>query len=282
MIFSWLYWNPDRFAFQIPFVHHPVAWYGLLFVLGVVCAYFIAIKIFERWLQEEGVLNARLHAYQLADRLTWLALAGGIIGARLGHVLFYEWPYYSHHLFDIIKIWEGGLASHGGAIGVVIGVCLFRWSTGREYPHLTLIAILDILAVPIPLMGAFIRLGNFINQEIVGTHSELPWAVIFANPVDGGGAYPRHPVQLYEALAYLLIFALLLTLWIYRGTRLKKGTLSGLFFLLVFGARFLLEYVKDQKGDVFNESYLLTGQILSLPFILLGVWLLLYPFKCKS
>ena len=280
-MFSWIQWDPDRFAFHIPFFDHPVAWYGLLFVLGIVCGYFIVVSMLKWWLKKEGDGDPRLHASQLADRLTWFALIGGIIGARLGHVFLYEWPYYSSHLLAIFKIWEGGLASHGGAVGVVVGLLFFRWSLQKRYPYLSLVAILDTLAVPIPLVGAFIRVGNFINQEIIGTHSTLPWAVVFVHPVDGGGIYSRHPVQLYEALAYLAIFALLFTLWAFKKEQLRRGILSGLFFLLVFGVRFFLEYVKDQRGYVFNESYLLTGQILSVPFILLGFWLLFYGRQAK-
>src|SRR5262249_26519739 len=130
-----------------------------------------------------------LGAY-LSDRMLWFIVGGMIIGARLGHVFFYEWPYYQQHPEDIIKVWHGGLASHGGAIGVVLGLYLYQRGIRHKYPTLSLLSILDLICIPTALVGCFIRIGNFINQEILGTPSDLPWAIQFGNPYDGSSMVP--------------------------------------------------------------------------------------------
>src|SRR5262249_26035814 len=147
-----------------------------------------------------------LLAYQLTDRLSVLIAAGVVVGARLGHVFFYDWPYYKTHPKSILKIWEGGLASHGGAIGALIGLVIFILMSKKQAQKLTFLAVLDALAVPTPLAGGLIRIGNFMNQEITGIPTSMPWAVTFRHPVDGLPGVPVHPVQLYEALFYFLVF----------------------------------------------------------------------------
>jgi len=219
---------------------------------------------------EKGISSPKQLSSHLTDYLTWFVIAGAIIGARLGHVFLYDWPRYQNHLLDIIKVWEGGLASHGGALGIFLAVLLFLKFNDKKFPELSFIRLLDILAVPTALIGGMIRLGNFVNQEIVGSPTEMPWGVIFPQ----AGPLPRHPVQLYEAAAYFAIYILLQLIWNRREMKLRPGFIAGLFFTLIFTARFFLEFFKERQGLVLDESLLQTGQLLSLPFIALGLFLI--------
>ena len=214
-------------------------------------------------------------AVRYTDTLTWLIVLGTVIGARLGHVFLYEWDRYKENPIDIIKIWEGGLASHGGTLGVILALIIFRRWTRNTFPEISFLSLLDNVCVPSALVAFFIRIGNFFNQEILGTKSEMPWAIIFGNPSDGGGIYPRHPVQLYEALCYLFTFLLLGWLWIHKREHLKQGFITGLFFVLTFGTRFFIEFYKVPMSSMMDESFLQTGQILSIPLIFSGIWLMI-------
>lgn len=210
----------------------------------------------------------------LGDRLTWFVVIGTIIGARLGHVFFYDWPRYQHNPIEVFKVWEGGLASHGGTIGVILALFLYQRSIKFSFPEFTFLSLLDILCVPTAMTAVWIRIGNFMNQEIVGPVTSVPWAIVFGSPMEGPGGFPRHPTQLYEALAYLVIFCILYTLWRKKRDILPSGTLFGLFMVLVFGSRFLIEFVKTPTSLMMDESLLLTGQYLSIPFIAIGALLL--------
>lgn len=218
-------------------------------------------------------------AYQVTDRLTWYIVAGTLIGARLGHVFFYDWPRYQNNLWEIFALWKGGLASHGGVLGVFIAVLLYysRYLKKR-FPSLTFLHLSDMLVIPSSLVACLIRVGNFFNQEIVGHETTLPWAVIFGDPSDGMAWVPRHPAQLYEAFAYFGIFLLLLGL---RSTSYKDrpGFFTGLFFTLLFGFRFLIEFVKLPQSLMIDESFLQMGQFLSLPFIFIGITLMINALK---
>lgn len=206
-----------------------------------------------------------------ADRILWFVILGTILGARLGHVLFYDWEQYAQNPLDILKTWEGGLASHGGAVGVLIALFFFYRSLHKSYPKVSFFALLDTLVIPTALAAFWIRMGNFFNQEILGTLTQRPWGVVFLNPWDGSLPEPRHAVQLYEALGYLAFFFLL---WILQKRHLPEGRISALFFLLVFSFRFGVEFFKaPQEGDP-TGGFLLMGQILSIPFVFLGLWML--------
>lgn len=272
---AWLYWDPPKEAFTIPFINLAVAWYGILFAGGFVLGYFILLPMLRRKFNDpEGTLSA-----SFADRITWFIVLGTVIGARLGHVLFYDWPYYSQNPWEILMIRNGGLASHGGTLGVIVGLMLFmRWNKKR-YPPLSFVQLMDLLVVPTAMAVMFIRLGNFFNQEILGNVTTVPWAIVFGHPADGTPPEPRHPAQLYEAFAYLATFIILYTLWKKWGEQLKPGILSGLFFIFVFGSRFLIEYVKAPQISWLDESGLQMGQLLSIPFVLFGVGLLCLPRK---
>lgn len=268
-LIAWLYWNPNRIAFKIPIVEHPIVWYGVFFVSGFFLAYLLMAQLLKRMLHDSVL------AYSLSDRLVWYSVIGTIIGARLGHVFFYSWHYFRHHLLQIPCVWQGGLASHGGAIGVLLALWLFRVRTRKEVPELNFLALMDRVVIPTSLVGACIRIGNFWNQEILGTPSDLPWAVLFGSPFDGSELIPRHPVQLYEAGAYLIIFCLLFTLWWQRGEKgWRQGQLFGLFLVTLFSARFGLEFF---KASLTPTTGIEMGQWLSLPFIVGGFFLLFTP-----
>ncbi len=279
---GWIYWNPERIAFTIPIIDRPVAWYGLWFVLGFFIAYFMLLPVFKKKLLEAHSYSneeAKRDAQYLLDRLTWFVVAATIIGARLGHVFFYEWPRYREHPIEILEVWKGGLASHGAVVGILIALYLYQRLISKKFPEFTFLTILDAIVVPAALAVCFIRIGNFWNQEIVGTPSNLPWAVIFGDPADGTSTVPRHPVQLYEALAYLLCFGFLYYLWKFKNAAAYPGRLSGIFFICIFTSRFFLEFLKNPQSAMLDESFVQTGQLLSIPFIILGIFLLKYSYR---
>ncbi|MFA6915891.1 MAG: prolipoprotein diacylglyceryl transferase [Parachlamydiales bacterium] len=279
-----IYWNPNRDIFTIPYIDRPVAWYGLFFILGFIIGYWIVVPMFVRLLKDAG--DNRPEAVDecrfLTDKLTWFVIFGTLIGARLGHVFFYYWPYYRAHPLDIFKVWEGGLASHGGIIGILIAIFFYTLSVRKKYPTLTFFTIVDVLCIPSALAGFFIRVGNFINQEILGTETNAPWAVVFGDPADGSIPVPRHPVQLYEGLAVLFLFFVLWTLWWRTNLRKYVGATTGIFFILLFSSRILFEHFKESQSIMRDESWITTGQLLSFPFILLGLALVYCSLKQKK
>jgi phosphatidylglycerol:prolipoprotein diacylglycerol transferase len=251
---AYIYWDVQPILVHLgPFT---VRWYGLFFALLFIIGYWIA-----RW-------QFRLEHKDLAslDTLLIYIVLGTIIGARLGHCLFYEPDYYLRHPIEILEVWRGGLASHGGAIGVLTALFLYT----RREPDQPYLWLLDRVAVPTALGGFFIRMGNLFNSEILGTPSQLPWAFVFARE----DLVPRHPAQLYEALAYLLVFFGLL--WVYNRLRERtpRGLLLGLFLVSVFTFRFFIEFVKEHQADYQTGLPLKVGQLLSLPFIAAGIVLL--------
>jgi len=277
---SWIYWDPPLYAFTIPFIDLSIAWYGILFVGGFIAGYFLLVPVIQKWLLQKTAASpseAKRLSFQMADQLTWFILTGTIVGARLGHVLFYDLERYSSHPLEIFMLRKGGLASHGGTIGVLLSLALFLYWNKKRYPALTFITLIDLLTIPTAIVAFFIRLGNFVNQEILGTPSSLPFAIIFGSPAGGLQPVARHPVQLYEAFAYLATFCVLYFLW--KTRQLRTGQLSGLFFIFIFGSRFVLEFFKEHQLAIIDQSFLQMGQYLSIPFILLGIWLLFFNTK---
>jgi prolipoprotein diacylglyceryl transferase len=251
---AYIYWNVRPEIFQIgPFT---VRWYGLFFAILFAVGYLIV-----RWQLRIEHKNER----QLDTLLVYLVV-GTIVGARLGHCLFYEPDYYLRHPLQILKVWEGGLASHGGAAGVLIALYLFT----RSRPEFTYLWLLDRIVVPTALGGSLIRLGNLFNSEILGDATHVPWAFVFerVDPV------PRHPAQLYEAISYLLVFIALLLVYRRQRERTQPGLLTGLFLVGVFTFRFLIEFVKERQATYEANLPLSVGQLLSLPFIAAGMVLL--------
>jgi len=237
-----------------------VHWYGLLFALGFIIGFQIMQWIFKR--EHQNIEDL--------DKLLWFLLIGVIVGARLAHVIFYDPAYYFANPITILKIWEGGLASHGGAIGALIGLYLFK--RNKNYSYLWL---LDRLAIPTALVAAFIRTGNLFNSEIVGIPTTVSWAVIFER-VDH---FPRHPAQVYEALSYLFIFIVLFLLYKTTKIKHKSGMLFGILVSFVFAARLLIEFVKSKQEAYSSDLWLNTGQLLSIPFILAGLVLIILANK---
>jgi len=248
-----MHWNADPVLFSLGPIS--VHWYGLLFATGFI----VGLQIM-RWIyRQEGREETEL------DRLFLYILAGTVIGARLGHVIFYAPEYYLQHPLEVLMIWKGGLASHGGTLGIVVAV--FMYARRPDLPSAWW--VLDRFCMTAALGGAFIRIGNFFNSEIIGL------------PVNGGIVFdrfdqvPRHPVMLYESAAYLLIFVI--TLQVYRHFRavLKEGQLFGLFLILLFSARIFLEIFKTRQAAYAQAMDFSVGQWLSVPFVLLGVFLVL-------
>ena len=261
--------------------------YGLLFVSGLIIGYFVVKRMFKK----EGIKE------ELLDKLVLYMVLATIIGARLGHVLFYgpyldqytpegilmERGYFSHPI-DILKIWEGGLASHGGAFAIIIALYFYS----KRVIKMPIMYILDRIAAPIAIAGTFIRFGNLANHEMVGEMTNVPWGFRFLHH----DCYPpydcpwdmipvRHPAQLYEALAYLLIFAVLMYMYWRRHAWKKQGLIFGTFLVLLFGARFIIEFVKlgqTERDDVWAIN---TGQMLSIPFILAGIYIIWKAMKKK-
>ena len=233
-----------------------VRWYGLLFATAFISGYFIGRKFFK----DAGV------DVLLADKLLTYMVIATILGARLGHVIFYEFDYYIRNIHEVLYIWQGGLASHGASIAILLALWLFI----RKYPRITFFWLTDRLSIPAILGGSFIRIGNFMNSEIYGLPTEVPWAVIFAH-VDMS---PRHPAMLYEALIGIIIMIILVGLYQYYRKHPPEGLLTGVFMITLFTSRFFVEYTKVEQA-VFTETWMIgMGQLLSIPFIILGFWIL--------
>lgn len=238
-----------------------IRWYGLLFALSFILGYQIMTYIFTKEKRSEKDLND----------LVWYMVIGTVLGARLGHCFFYAPEYYLKNPLEVLMVWKGGLASHGSAIGILTALYLFV-NKKKSFSYLWL---LDRIVITVALAGFFIRTGNLFNSEIFGKPTDLPWGFVFAS-VDG---VPRHPTQIYEALAYLLVFFLLSYMYYKSNGKVKEGTLFGWFLILVFLFRFLVEYLKENQSFFENGMILNMGQLLSIPFVVAGILILKYKGK---
>ncbi|MDT8322861.1 MAG: prolipoprotein diacylglyceryl transferase [Bacteroidota bacterium] len=247
-------WNPDPDLLSIGGLH--IRWYGLLFSLAFLSSFSVMVWVFRREKRSDDLLN----------RLFLYVFVAVVAGARLGHCLFYSPEYYLSNPVEILKIWEGGLASHGAAAGIIIALLLFA----RRTPGVSFLWVADRVSLVIPLAAIFVRLGNFMNSEILGLPTDLPWAVVFSR-VDH---IPRHPVQLYEAVAYLCIFIVMLVLY-RRGLAAREGRLTGSMVTMLFSMRFLLEFFKTGQSTLDPSMPITMGQLLSIPLVLFGIWLFL-------
>lgn len=267
MILSYIYWNPDPEIINIFGIS--IRYYGLLFVGGLILCIYILGWIYKR----ENIPSENL------EKLSIYGMIGILAGARLGHCLFYEPSYYLSHPLEMILpitfppdggikfIGYQGLASHGGVLGVLIALYFYS----RKTKH-SMVDTIDLIAVVSGLSFGFIRLGNFMNSEIIGMSTTKPWGVIFER-VDN---IPRHPAQLYEAISYFIIFAAMIILYKKRRDRLKNGFFFGLGSVLFFTARFLIEFVKEDQAGFEEGMTLNMGQLLSIPFILIGIGFMIY------
>lgn len=245
-------WNVDPVLISLgPITIH---WYGALFASAIFAGLY-----YMKW-----VFSLENRKAETLDNLLMYVVLGIIIGARLGHCFFYDPDFYFANPLKILAIWEGGLASHGGGLGAILATWLFC-----KRNNLNTLWLLDRLAIATAVFGIFVRSANFVNSEILGHPSDVPWAIVFER-VD---TLARHPAQLYEAMAYLLIAVVLTVL--YRSTAIKEriGALLGLFLILTFSARFIIEFFKQQQASYTLESALNTGQMLSIPFFFIGIFL---------
>jgi prolipoprotein diacylglyceryl transferase len=254
-------WNANPILLEIGPIQ--LYWYGLLFVGSFVVGLYILTWIYKREDRDPEVLET-LFVY---------IITGAAIGARLIHCFFYEPSYFLEHPIEILYIWNGGLASHGGVVGVLLAVWLFTRKYNESYFWL-----LSRIAIPASLSATAIRIGNFMNSEIVGIPTDVPWAIIFLR-ID---ELPRHPSQLYESIIYLFIFILLL--FVYKSIKSTFATklLPALFFLTIFTARFFLEFIKSRQAHYTTDLPFSTGQLLSMPFIALGLGWLIWAFISKE
>ena len=267
-MFLYVTWKVDPELFTI--FGREIRWYGLLWVIGLIVAVYIVQRIFEKEKLPQSWF----------DSLFIYMMLGIILGARLGHCLFYEPAYYLANPIEIFKIWEGGLASHGGVIGIIIAV----WLYSKKVTKKSMIWTFDRVIVPTGFTAAFIRLGNLMNHEIYGGPTSQPWGFRFIEniPYWKAGAAPifsepSHPTQIYEAIIYFLVFAVTMYLFWKTVAKKKQGLLIGIAMIMIFVSRFFIEYLKNvqvQSEIIMRENTgLILGQWLSIPFILWGVWL---------
>lgn len=252
-LFAHLRWDLDPVLFHVGPV--TVRWYGMLFGLGFLASFWLV-----RWMYRREGRNPD----DVETLLMWTIVLT-IVGARLVHCLAYQPEKYLADPLSILKVWEGGLASHGGMLGIVTAL----WLHGRKHADQPFVWLLDRVAIASALAGAFVRVGNFANSEILGTPSDVPWAIVFVRR----DALPRHPAQLYEATAYLVVFGLLLALYRRFGGRTPRGLLVGAFLVLAFGARIAIETVKRRQADFGGDLTLSMGQWLSVLPVVVGAWL---------
>ena len=259
-ILAFIHWNVNPEIFSLGPVH--VRWYGLLFAVGFLFGYNHGEKMFK---------HENIDLKWLESLFIYLIVAT-IIGARLGHVLFYGWDYYSQHPIEILYVWQGGLASHGGVLGIIIA--MFIWS--KYVSKRSILWVLDRIVVPSVFVAALIRLGNLMNSEIYGIPTTLPWGVIFERNHE---TVAKHPTQIYESLSYLVTFGMML--YMYWKTKAKdyQGLLVGVFFVMVFSARFFIEFIKEVQEPFEKGMTLNMGQWLSIPFVLTGIFLIIRALK---
>ena len=252
---TFIHWNVSPEIFSLgPLT---VRWYGLLFAIGFLFGYNHGEKMFKH----ENI------DLKLLESLFIYLIVATIVGARLGHVFFYGWHYYSQHPIEILYVWQGGLASHGGVIGILAALSFWSLKVSKR----SLLWVLDRVVVPSALVAALIRFGNLMNSEIYGMPTTLPWGVIFERNHE---TVAKHPTQIYESLSYLFTFAVMM--YMYWKTKAKdyQGLIVGVFFVLVFAAGFFIEFIKEDQ-EAFEKGMMLNmGQWLSIPFVIAGIILI--------
>lgn len=270
-------WAPDPVFFSIGSVD--IRWYGLSWAIGLLVAVWIVQKIY----------TSEKHPEKWFDSLFLYVILGTVIGARLGHCLFYSPEYYLAHPLEILQVWKGGLASHGGTLGIIVGVWLYSRKIKKD-----IVWVLDRVIVPVGFTAAAIRFGNLMNSEIYGKPTTLPWGFEFKHDpswwkplVEGGsGALPCHPTQIYEALVYILVFGITMYLYWRTNAKQKQGLNLGIALTIIFLSRFLFEYLKNVQ-EPFEVNMIATfginmGQLLSIPFVIWGVWLIWRALSSKN
>lgn len=271
---AFITWDFDPVLFTL--FGHPIVWYGLLFALGLI--------ILGPWIEKKMWEHEKLDS-KWFESLAVYVFVGTIVGARLGHVLFYDPAYYLANPAKIFVTWEGGLASHGGTIGIIIAC----WLHSRRVTRKSILWVLDRLAVPTGIVAAMIRLGNLTNSEIFGRPTTLPWGFRFIRSEEYRHLVPNmdmgcHPTQIYEALCYLAVFALCMWLyWKRDAARRYSGLIVGVFLTGIFLSRFIIERIKIVQEPwelkLIESVGLNMGQLLSIPFVLAGIWLIIRAVK---
>ncbi|MBW7841523.1 MAG: prolipoprotein diacylglyceryl transferase [Ignavibacteriales bacterium] len=259
MNFASIFWNVSPEIVKLGPIS--LRWYGLLFASALILGYIILSRIYKSENKPQSDF----------EQLSIYVILGTVIGARLGHCLFYDPLYYLSHPIEIIKVWEGGLASHGAAIGIITSVYLLT----KKQKDKSMLWILDRLVIVVALGGALIRLGNLFNSEIIGKAANVPWAFIFIRVDD----IPRHPAQLYESIFYFISFFILYFVYSKTDKKIKQGYLFGLFLILIFGFRFFVEFIKENQSPFEQGLFLNMGQLLSIPFVAVGLFYMLRKQK---
>lgn len=263
-----VHWNIDPTILHIGWLQF--RWYSLLFVSGFILGWYVMKSFFLREKVNTALLNPMLNMLAICT----------IVGARLGHCLFYQPDYYLgswEGFWEIFMPWKGGLASHGGTIALLLGIWWYAHKYGPKNGF-DYVWVLDHLVIPIAFAACLIRLGNLFNSEIYGAPTDLPWGFIFER---NGETVPCHPTQLYEAGTYLLLGLVLLCLYWKKLDKLYRGTFVGIFLIVCFGSRFLIEFIKNDQVDFEADMVLNMGQLLSIPFVLLGICFLVYAYMKK-
>ena len=283
-----IHWNVDPVLIRLGALS--VRWYGLMFVAGFILGWYLFRWFFRR----EGVRE------ELLDPLLLTLFLSTIIGARLGHCIFYQPTYYFAPFvamfggtpdpaiarygmsnwgafLEILMVWKGGLASHGGAIAILLGMWWFASKYGKPN-NFDYLWIMDRLVITVAFAGCFIRLGNLFNSEIYGDATTLPWGIIFDRNHE---TVPKHPTQLYESLSYLILGLYLVLNYRNRLHKMWRGFLFGAFFIGCFGMRFIIEFIKEPQVEFENAMALDMGQLLSIPFVIAGICLVAWAYKKK-
>ncbi|MGP1463418.1 prolipoprotein diacylglyceryl transferase [Tannerella sp.] len=263
-------WTADPAIFTIG--SKEIRWYSLMFIIG----FGIGYKIVERMWRRESINPKWI------DPLLYYTLIGTVVGARLGHCLFYDPGYYLSHPIEILKVWEGGLASHGGVLGIIVAIYFYSKHVSRQ----SMLWTFDKLVVPTGLVAALIRIGNLMNHEVYGHPTDLPWGFRFienlhawrqgAEPIFSA---PSHPTQIYEAVCYLLTFVLCMWLYFKKEAWKKEGLIFGIFMICIFTARFFIEFLKNNQEDFEAAMPINMGQCLSIPFIVMGIYFVVRAWK---
>lgn len=263
-------WTADPAIFTIG--SKEIRWYSLMFIIG----FGIGYKIVERMWKRENINPKWI------DPLLYYTLAGTVVGARLGHCLFYDPGYYLSHPFEILKVWEGGLASHGGVLGIIVAIYFYSKHVSRQ----SMLWTFDKLVVPTGLVAALIRIGNLMNHEVYGLPTDLPWGFRFienlhawrqgAEPIFSA---PSHPTQIYEAACYLLTFVLCMWLYFKKDAWKREGLIFGIFMICIFTARFFIEFLKNNQEDFEATMPINMGQCLSIPFIVMGIYFIVRAWR---
>lgn len=263
-------WTADPAIFTIG--SKEIRWYSLMFIIG----FGIGYKIVERMWRRESINPKWI------DPLLYYTLIGTVVGARFGHCLFYDPGYYLSHPIEILKVWEGGLASHGGVLGIIVAIYFYSKHVSRQ----SMLWTFDKLVVPTGLVAALIRIGNLMNHEVYGLPTDRPWGFRFienlhawrqgAEPIFSA---PSHPTQIYEAVCYLLTFVLCMWLYFKKDAWKKEGLIFGIFMICIFTARFFIEFLKNNQEDFEAAMPINMGQCLSIPFIVTGIYFVVRAWR---